>query len=159
MACDGGKGSAESATLESKRVGNHLVLSLSSTLPSRRVPTFGTRSSRMPAPTAAAAAASAADDKSAINDKDKQASTNTTDSAAQTPKDATIPLPSTSAAAGSSLPANEASAGSVFSSPDMTAAVLAYLQKRGFDRVEAAFKAELDALASGANRRTGSCSG
>lgn len=32
----------------------------------------------------------------------------------------------------------------------MTAAVLAYLQKRGFDRVEAAFKAELDALASGA---------
>lgn len=104
----------------------------------------------MPAPTTAAAA-SAADDKAAINDKDKQASTKPTDSAAQTPRDATIPLQSTSAAAaGSSSPANEASAGSVFSSPDMTAAVLTYLQKRGFDRVEAAFKAELDALASGA---------
>ena len=61
-----------------------------------------------------------------------------------------MPLPSTSAAAGSTTNASDASVGSVFSSPDMTAAVLAYLQKRGFDRVEAAFKAELDALASGA---------
>ncbi|EST05355.1 TFIID subunit, WD40-associated region [Kalmanozyma brasiliensis GHG001] len=101
----------------------------------------------MPAPTAAAA--SAADDKAAINDK--AALGKTTDSTGQTPKDGTIPLPSTSAASGSAAPANEASAGSVFSSPDMTAAVLTYLQKRGFDRVEAAFKAELDALASGAS--------
>lgn len=105
----------------------------------------------MPGPTAAAAA-SAADDKAASNDKDKQAASGKpADSTINTPKDATTPLPSTSGpAAGSAAPANDASAGSVFSSPDMTAAVLAYLQRRGFDRVEAAFKSELDALASGA---------
>ncbi|CBQ73481.1 related to TAF5-TFIID and SAGA subunit [Sporisorium reilianum SRZ2] len=102
----------------------------------------------MPAPTAAAAAAAAAaalvaDDKSTPNDKDQK--TKPSESTSHTPKDAATP-----AATGLAAPANEASAGSVFSSPDMTAAVLAYLQRRGFDRVEAAFKAELDALASGA---------
>ncbi|TKY88497.1 hypothetical protein EX895_002485 [Sporisorium graminicola] len=103
-------------------------------------------------PTAAAAAAAlAADDKSASNDKDKPSTpAKPSDSTIHTPKDASTPLPSTSGAASSAAPANEASKGSVFSSPDMTAAVLAYLQRRGFDRVEAAFKAELDALASGA---------
>lgn len=98
----------------------------------------------MPASTAATSLA--ADEKTASKDKDKKAS----DSAIQTPKDATTPLPSTSGATASATPAHETSVGSVFSNPDMTAAVLAYLQKRGFDRVEAAFKAELDALASGA---------
>lgn len=99
---------------------------------------------RMPAP--AAVASLAADDKATSNDKDKKPSDSTT----QTPKDGTTPSTSTSGVPGSAATANEASAGSVFSSPDMTAAVLAYLQRRGFDRVEAAFKAELDALASGA---------
>ena len=107
----------------------------------------------MPAPTAAAAAAAAAssaDEKAASNEKDKQASAKMSESTTLTPKDTTTPLPSTSSAPASAATANEASSGSVFSSPDMTAAVLTYLQKRGFDRVEAAFKAELDALASGA---------
>ena len=103
----------------------------------------------MPAPTSTAAAA-AADDKTANNDRDQHSASKPSESAVHTPKDASTPLPSTLATSGSAAPANEASAGSVFSSPDMTAAVLAYLQKRGFDRVEAAFKAELDALASGA---------
>ncbi|PWZ03823.1 WD40 repeat-like protein [Testicularia cyperi] len=76
--------------------------------------------------------------------------------AAATPKESTIPLPLTltnttaPAPSAAASPAKETSAGSVFSSPDMTSAVLHYLQKRGFSRVEAAFKAELDALASGA---------
>ncbi|KAJ1026957.1 hypothetical protein NDA16_002250 [Ustilago loliicola] len=95
----------------------------------------------MPAP------AAAADDKATAAEQEQQGS-GKTDSAAPTPKNASTPLPAT---ASGSAPANEASAGTVFSSPDMTAAVLAYLQKRGFDRVEAAFKAELDALASGAS--------
>ncbi|SNX87195.1 related to TAF5 - TFIID and SAGA subunit [Melanopsichium pennsylvanicum] len=99
----------------------------------------------MPAPTTPAATV-AADEKITSNAIINKAS----NSANQTPKDTTTPLLNTSAASGSTSTVNEASDGSVFSSPDMTAAVLAYLQKRGFDRVEAAFKAELDALASGA---------
>ncbi|ETS61996.1 hypothetical protein PaG_03549 [Moesziomyces aphidis] len=110
-------------------------------------------------PPASSAAPAAAADKATNNDTTRAA-----DSTPHTPKDASsisLPTASTSTGGGSAAAAaataataataaaNDA-AGGVFSSPDMTAAVLAYLQKRGFDRVEAAFKAELDALASGA---------
>ncbi|GAK68117.1 WD40 repeat-like protein [Moesziomyces antarcticus] len=100
----------------------------------------------MPASSAAPVAAA---DKATNNDTTKAA-----DSTPHTPKDASsTPLPTASTSTGGSATAAAAAAndaaGGVFSNPDMTAAVLAYLQKRGFDRVEAAFKAELDALASG----------
>ncbi|SPO23892.1 related to TAF5 - TFIID and SAGA subunit [Ustilago trichophora] len=101
----------------------------------------------MPAPTATAAAA---DDKANAHDQDIQGAARASDSTLHTQKDASVPAANASSASGSAVTTNEALAGSVFSSPDMTAAVLAYLQKRGFNRVEAAFKAELDALASGA---------
>ncbi|KAJ1026640.1 hypothetical protein NDA13_004013 [Ustilago tritici] len=96
----------------------------------------------MPTPSA-----TAADDKAVAADQEQRDTDKPEPAAAPTPKNPSTPLPGT---AFGSAPANEASAGSVFSSPDMTAAVLAYLHRRGFDRVEAAFKAELDALASGA---------
>ena len=89
----------------------------------------------------------AADDKAVAADQEQRGTDKPEPAATPTPKNASTPLPGT---ASGSAPANEASIGSVFSSPDMTAAVLAYLHRRGFDRVEAAFKAELYALASGA---------
>ncbi|EPQ29688.1 uncharacterized protein PFL1_02908 [Pseudozyma flocculosa PF-1] len=56
-----------------------------------------------------------------------------------------------SAASSSSAPGGGVDAvGSITSSADQTAAILTYLQRRGFTRAEAAFKAEVDAFVTGA---------
>ncbi|SPO38260.1 related to TAF5 - TFIID and SAGA subunit [Pseudozyma flocculosa] len=57
---------------------------------------------------------------------------------------------STTPAAAASAPAKDPSANGTSHSADQTAAILTYLQRRGFTRAEAAFKAEVDAFVTGA---------